>query len=470
MKLFGLEIGRAIKTKGLSAPYDGGSGGWFPVIREGFAGAWQRNVSFDRTTSLSFHAVWACITLISHDISKLRVKLIQQQSDGTWQEITNPAYSPVLRDPNDFQHDHQFWEVYILSKLVHGNTYVLKRRDNRNVVTDLYVLDAARVKPLVADDGSVFYELNADNLSGVGERIVVPAREMIHDRWNCLFHPLIGHSPIFAAGLAASQGLRIQHNSDAFFRNRAAPSGILTAPGHIEEGTARRLRELWNDNYSNENAGSVAVVGDNLKFQQLTMTAVDAQLVDQLKLSAEMVCGVFHVPHYKVGIGEVPVRTGIEALNLEYYTQALQKLIEDAEGCLDRALGLGPDIGVEFDIDALLRMDTAARVAAMKDAIGSGGFSPDEARKKFFDMGPTEGGDSPYLQQQNFSLQALAKRDALDNPFAAGTAVAPKSGSSPSAQQSADASAQSAEAAAAADLAGAAQANAALVEIYRGLA
>jgi len=223
-------------------------------------------------------------------------------------------------------------------------------------------------------------------------------------------------------------------------------------------------------NYSNENAGSVAVVGDNLKFQQLTMTAVDAQLVDQLKLSAEMVCGVFHVPHYKVGIGEVPVRTGIEALNLEYYTQALQKLIEDAEGCLDRALGLGPDIGVEFDIDALLRMDTAARVAAMKDAIGSGGFSPDEARKKFFDMGPTEGGDSPYLQQQNFSLQALAKRDALDNPFAAGTAVAPKSGSSPSAQQSADASAQSAEAAAAADLAGAAQANAALVEIYRGLA
>ncbi|WP_416380911.1 hypothetical protein, partial [Klebsiella pneumoniae] len=34
----------------------------------------------------------------------------------------------------------------------------------------------------------------------------VPAREVIHDRFNCLFHPLIGLSPIYAAGLAAMQG------------------------------------------------------------------------------------------------------------------------------------------------------------------------------------------------------------------------------------------------------------------------
>ncbi|WP_416381322.1 hypothetical protein, partial [Klebsiella pneumoniae] len=38
----------------------------------------------------------------------------------------------------------------------------------------------------------------------------VPAREVIHDRFNCLFHPLIGLSPIYAAGLAAMQGHHIQ--------------------------------------------------------------------------------------------------------------------------------------------------------------------------------------------------------------------------------------------------------------------
>ena len=33
-------------------------------------------------------------------------------------------------------------------------------------------------------------------------------------------------------------------------------------------------------------------------------------------------------------------------------------------------------------------------------------------------MEPVEGGDSPYLQQQNYSLEALAKRDAASDPFA----------------------------------------------------
>jgi hypothetical protein len=42
----------------------------------------------------------------------------------------------------------------------------------------------------------------------------------------------------------------------------------------------------------------------------------------------------------------------------------------------------------------------------------------DEARARF-DKRKTPGGDTPYLQEQNYSLAALAKRDALPNPFGA---------------------------------------------------
>ena len=44
-------------------------------------------------------------------------------------------------------------------------------------------------------------------------------------------------------------------------------------------------------------------------------------------------------------------------------------------------------------------------------------MSPDEARGRYFGLGPVEGGDTPYMQQQMFSLEALAQRDAND-PFA----------------------------------------------------
>jgi phage portal protein BeeE len=42
-------------------------------------------------------------------------------------------------------------------------------------------------------------------------------------------------------------------------------------------------------------------------------------------------------------------------------------------------------------------------------------LSPNEARAKF-NMPPTKGGESPYLQQQNFSLEALSKRDEAMAP------------------------------------------------------
>ena len=38
---------------------------------------------------------------------------------------------------------------------------------------------------------------------------------------------------------------------------------------------------------------------------------------------------------------------------------------------------------------------------------------------------PVKGGDTVYLQEQDHSLEALAKRDAREDPFAKGAASAP---------------------------------------------
>ena len=130
--------------------------GWFRLF-ESFAGAWQTNTVVDRNLVLSYHAVYACITLIASDIAKLRMKLVEQDATGIWAEIESPAYSPVLRKPNSIQTRIQFWEAWIISKLIRGNTYVLKVRDNRRVVVALYVLDPTRVVPMISDDGEVFY-------------------------------------------------------------------------------------------------------------------------------------------------------------------------------------------------------------------------------------------------------------------------------------------------------------------------
>lgn len=398
-------------------------GGWWPIIRESVAGAWQSNVTVEIANVLTYSPVYACLRIIASDIAKLRPKLVRLQDTGVWVETENPAFSPVLRKPNRYQTSIEFFEHWVLQKLIHGNAYVLLQRDGRGVVAAMYVLDSTRVRPLVAPDGAIYYQLHSDALSGIPDGVMVPASELIHDKMATLYHPLVGISPISACGVAAVEALRIQENSTVFFGNGSKPGGVLTAPGHISQETADRVKAYWDTNFTGENIGKVAVLGDGLKYEGMAATAVESQLIEQLRWTAEDVCQAFGVPRHKVGVGPDPTWQNIEALNLQYYQQCLQEKIEKIELLLDLALGLAPSkidgvrYGVEFEVDNLMRMDTSGRVNAAKTGVDSGALSPDEARFRYFDLGPVPGGGTPYMQQQNYSLAALAERDR-DRPFA----------------------------------------------------
>lgn len=428
MRIFGLQIGRTkAAVEAMTVANSGGAfgGGWFGVIRESFAGAFQSVVQVDGSKDiLAFSAVFACVSKISRDIAKLRIKLMAEDDNGIGTEIkVGSPFLGVLRRPNRYQNRIQFIAQWIISKLLYGNTYVLKRRDARGVVIEFYILDAQRVTPLITTQGDVYYRLNADHLSGLVSSITVPASEIIHDRFNCLWHPLVGVSPLYACGLSATMGNRIQANSTKHFTNMSRPSGILTAPGNISDEDATRLKTGWETNYGGANIGRVAVLGSDLKFQAMTLTAEQSQMIDQLKWTVEDCARAFGMPLFKIG-GPVPANNTVEALNQQYYDDCLQTLIEDMEACLDEGMSLPRGMYTESDLDGLLRMDTAAQIDALNKAVGGGWMAPNEARAKR-NLKPVAGGESPLAQQQNFSLAALAKRDARDDPFAKEPAAPP---------------------------------------------
>lgn len=400
----------------LSTVYRLGSAfGW---VVESFGGSWQRNLALDSRSMLAFSAVYACVSLIAGDIAKLRLKVLRRAAEGIWAEADNSPFATVLRRPNRYQTRLQFIQQWMTSKLIWGNTYVLKQRDARTMVEAMYILDPSRVVPLIAPDGEVYYQLNEDRLAGVGhDRPVVPSSEIIHDRGECLFHPLVGVSPLYAAGMAATQGTRIQENSQIFFSNMSRPAGQLTAPGTIKEETAKRLKEAFEQNFSGSSLGRLFVAGDGLKFEPFTMPAEQAQLIEQLKWTGEDVARAFLVPAYKIGLGAAPSLGHVAALNQEYYQQVLQKNIEAIEDLLDIGLALPADLSAEFDIEQLLRMDAKTMAETDGERVKSGVMAPDEARRRI-NLPRVPGGKYPYLQQQNYSLAALAKRDAQEDPFA----------------------------------------------------
>lgn len=399
-------LGSAARQKAAVAPVDAG---WRPVVKEPFTGAWQMNRELEHEDLIASPIVYSCITRIANDIGKLRARLVEIDDQGIWKEVERKSqYWQVLRKPNRYQNHVQFKQWWIMSKLRAGNTYGLKERNALGIVTRVYVLDPSRVTPLVSDDGSVFYQLAQDNLAGLqATSVTVPASEIIHDRMNCLYHPLVGISPLYAAALAAGVGVKIQGNTAQFFGNRSTPGGILVAPGPISKDNAQALKEAWDTGYTGANAGKVAVLGDGLRFEAMHQTAADSQLVETLRWTDERVCSVFHMPAYKVGVGAAPNFNNIEALDRGYYSGCLQSLIEEMEACWDEGLGHdGVTIGVELDLNGLMRMDTKTQYEALGVGTDKGLLAINEGRRQL-NLPPLKGGDTVYMQQQDFPLDQV---------------------------------------------------------------
>ena len=83
-------------------------------------------------------------------------------------------------------------------------------------------------------------------------------------------------------------------------------------------------------------------------------------------------------------------------------------------------------------------MDSKTKAEVDKLLVGAGVKAPNEARLEW-DLPPAKGGDTPYLQQQNYSLAALAKRDEMGPPPAASAgSPSPPTGDGPEADPDPD--------------------------------
>lgn len=427
MRIFGLQIQRAKEMRPVSNWRDG-----WRLITESFPGAWQQNQKVTTGDLSCYPTLYACLNRISQDIGKLPFVLKRLDEHGIWNPVAeNSPFKAALKKPNQYQTGQQFREWWILSKLIHGNAYILKARDARGVVQRLFVLDPCRVIPMIAEGGDIYYQINYPSAQNLlpedypAGQLVVPASEIIHDRLNTFHHPLIGVPPLCAAYWPAAKNLNILKNASQFFLNQSQPGGILTAPAGMSEEDAAKVKEFWDTNYSGDNRGKIAVLGADMKFTSFAVNGADSQLVEQMQYSDQQICQPFGIPSFKVGIGSIPAGLGVDAINQLYYADALQAHIEAMEYLLDDGLSIPAPLGVELDTEPLLRMDQGKKADVATKLVGGKIMLPNEARKQF-DLAPTDGGETLWGQQQDYPLGMLADRAEWDPQMQKPTPAASK--------------------------------------------
>jgi HK97 family phage portal protein len=150
-----------------------------------------------------------------------------------------------------------------------------------------------------------------------------------------------------------------------------------------------------------------------MQYQQLTISPADAQMLEQLKFGVDDICRIFRVPSFLVNQYERNTTwgSGIEQMDLGYSKYTLQPYVTRLESSMNRWL-LKPSeqqrYYVEFNLESLLRSDSASRATFYSTMVQNGLMSRNECRvKENLDM--REGADDLTVQLNLTPIEDLPK-------------------------------------------------------------
>jgi HK97 family phage portal protein len=415
-------VAKALALVGVKKSFPSGGSLFYPR-EDHMPNWWQRG--FDKPSArdaMTNAAVYAAVSTISQEIAKYDLRHWRQKEDGG-RELMRGAVASVLRNPNEYQTRSDFWLFMMANLLLTGNAYAIAQRDNRGAVSAFHPRPASSVAPYVAPDGSIFYQVGGDVYNDLTPDLdhMVPARDVLHLRLFCLNHWLIGVSPLTACAASIAGADAIQKNTANFFANMSRPGGILRTPKPLNADAAARLKSMWEQGTSNNFMGRTAVLDNDVQWQPLTISAQDAALVDQYRMSIADVARVYRVPLWMLGEMDKASFRNVETLQRSFVVSTLGFYIEAIEDALDKFFRLPVDQYVEFDVEGgLMRAETKDRFEAYSSAIQNGILTPNEARK-LEDLEPIDGGDEGYLQAQMVPIgvsveKAKVELDQLMNP------------------------------------------------------
>ena len=379
-------------------------GGAWSIISDYFTGAYEQGLPALTDKQMTQQAcVYACRTLIANSIAKLPLNQIELK-DGAWQKV--PSDYELIARPSKIA-NRITWVAYAINcMLAYGAVFGLKRYQNGKV---RYIeLLHPNTEVLVSEMGETFYRLSANIYSHLPEaQRTVPGEYIFHIPYNPLIHPLIGTPPLEAARAAALSGSAVMAKQARSHSTKPEIYGFLKVPVTLTDAQATAAKQAWKDSNGPDGAG-ISVLRNGVDFQPIQMTAREAESAAALNLANEDIARAFGVPKHLLGIGDIPSAANAEALMLGFYSQTLQPIAELLELGLDEALDLPTNIGVEFDVKALSRLDSKARFEAYQFALSGGVQSINEVRAEE-GLGPVEGGELPRVQMQDVPINATAQ-------------------------------------------------------------
>lgn len=364
----------------IGPPRDPVVAAWFG---QGSQSASGMNVTPDN--ALRVTAVYRAVSLLSQTYASLSPDVHKWlPNGGTVIAFDHPRHRLFAVAPNKWQTPFEWVEMMSGHFALRGRCYSEKIATGGDAVSQLIPLHPDHVRPFRAPDGNLAFEYSP--LDG-------PTRIILQSEM-CYMHGLtVGEdgitplSPISVAGREAiGNALATQEHSGRLFANGTRLGGLLKMPGHLADDTRRKsLLEGWNRAFGGtQNTGKTALLEDGLEWQALGMTGEDAQIIETMQFSIADISRIFDgIPLHLLSELSRSTNNNIEHQDLGLVKHTIRPGAVRREQALARDL-LSPrdrlTYCIKFDLDDLMRGDTAARTAYNASGLQNGYLNRNEVR------------------------------------------------------------------------------------------
>jgi HK97 family phage portal protein len=365
------------------------AGGFFPGI---FPPMWSSGERADTGGHLlSYEAIYRSQPVVAGVVDKLTRRISTLPFDGY--QATGESREIVTGDSLDslIRHPIPGWSrVHLLahieqSLLIHGNGLVAKLRgpDREAPPIMLWPLDWSLVSAY-GQQGNRIEWWSTTQFDGV-ERFLA-ASDVLHFAWPSPGGGQIGVSPLEKLGVTIRLEDAAQRHQTAAFRNGNRPSlAISLASNPNKDLLAITRASIEALHKGPDNSGKTILLGGDAKATPLSLSPVEAELIQQRKLNREEVGMVYDLAGPLMNDLEHGTFSNVEELNRGLYRDVVPPWTTLIEGTFQAQL-LDPEPAwldrlVRFDMSDKLKGTPEELAATLKVQVEAGLISRNEARR-----------------------------------------------------------------------------------------
>lgn len=321
--------------------------------------------------------VLACVNAVATVMGSLMPLVFRPKGDGR-EELRHHPVARLVRAPYPGMTWPDWMEWAMGSTLLHGNALAEILTDDAGRVTGLQPIPWPNVRPVLLPSGRPAYDVTVYPQS--------PRRLLAHE----VFHlkdrsdnGLVGRSRISRAPSVITNAAALQEYSVNAWENQATPSGAIEIAASLNEDTAKSLRHRLEDRYSGpKNARRIMVLDNGAKWQAMSVSPEDAEVLASRRFSVEELCRLFQVPPPIVQSYEFNTFTNAAQASLWFAQFSLAPWCRKIEAEFARSVFIGNDgAHLEIDLSSLMRGDFETRWKAWEIAVRSDILDRNEIRE-----------------------------------------------------------------------------------------